>query len=113
MTAGISCPSSTCHCQVEVRAPSCPWGEKLPLKTDDLPLVNDVGCGRQGETTTLKILMDISTGKTGLFSLVRQPVYGRTPRQKIGLDVKPEGGSPTIRLTLRYASNISRGHIHY
>ena len=40
-----SCPSS----------PSFVWDKKLPVKADD-----DVGCGRQGETTTLKTLMAVS-----------------------------------------------------
>ncbi|XP_021919798.1 uncharacterized protein LOC110829903 [Zootermopsis nevadensis] len=38
------------------RAPSCPWSEKSPLKADEPGWVNGIGCGRQGESTALKIL---------------------------------------------------------
>ena len=38
----------------------------------------------------------LRTEKTGSFSLVRQAVYGKQSRQKIGLEIKPEGGGSTI-----------------
>ena len=50
--------------------------------------------------------MDISNRKMGLFSMVRQLVYERQQRHKIGMDNKPEGAPKSP--SLWYASNIPR-----
>lgn len=52
-------------------------------------------------------------GITAPFTLVRQPFYGKNPRQKIGLDFKLESDSHTVCLILWYVNNISKEQTTY